>query len=318
MEAESPKVRERTLMWFDEAVSTRLNDFGRSAIIVVQQRVHESDLTGHILAKEMGWDHLNLPMRFEEDHPFPIRSRIGFVDPRSPAVPPEDRRPELLWPERMDEAAVRQLETTLGSYGASAQLQQRPIPRAGGLFERRWFPILNAAPEGGRVVRAWDLAATEKVGTGDPDWTVGVRMRRALDGTIIVEDVRRIRAKPGEVERLIREMASQDGRDVTIRLPEDPGQAGKSQTRYYAQQLQGYDCRFVRPTGSKATRAAPLAAQAEVGNVRLLRGAWNEAFLDELTVFPNGAHDDQVDAAAAAFDQLTQPELPIVQQTAYS
>lgn len=98
--------------------------------------------------------------------------------------------------------------------------------------------------------------------------------------------------------------ATQDGSDVTLRIPQDPGAAGKAYAQTMIRLLAGYPVKAVAPTGDKATRATPAAAQAEAGNVRLLRGEWNEAFMDELCTFPAGAHDDQVDAFADAVNEL--------------
>ena len=98
--------------------------------------------------------------------------------------------------------------------------------------------------------------------------------------------------------------ASQDGSSCSIRIPQDPGQAGKAQAEDYVRALAGYMVTALPVTGSKETRAKPLAAQSEIGNVRLVRGAWNDAFLDEIEMFPAGAHDDQVDAAADALREL--------------
>ncbi|OUJ08373.1 phage terminase large subunit, partial [Acetobacter sp. DsW_059] len=98
--------------------------------------------------------------------------------------------------------------------------------------------------------------------------------------------------------------ASQDGPQIEIILPQDPGQAGKSQAEYLIRKLAGYRVKAVRETGDKATRAAPFASQVNAGNVFLVKAPWNRTFIDELTSFPAGAHDDQVDAAAGAFDRL--------------
>ncbi len=98
--------------------------------------------------------------------------------------------------------------------------------------------------------------------------------------------------------------ASQDGSGCYIRIPQDPGQAGKAQAEDYVRALAGYMVTALPVTGDKETRAKPLAAQSEIGNVRLVRGPWNEAFLDEIETFPAGAHDDQVDAAADALREL--------------
>ncbi len=125
-----------------------------------------------------------------------------------------------------------------------------------------------------------------------------------VGGIFYVEDVRRDRWSPGDVEKNLKNTASQDGLDVRIRMPEDPGAAGKSDTATKIKLLAGYDVQAIRPTGEKTVRAKPASAQAEAGNVKLVRGPWNETFLDEICAFPNAQHDDQVDAFADALNEL--------------
>lgn len=278
---------------FTEALPTRVNN-DRSAIVVIMQRLHERDTSGVILGRELGYTHLCLPMRFEPDRRCvtPI-----FSDPRT-------RDGQLLFPERFSETQVSDLEKTMGSYAAAGQLQQRPAPRGGGMFKKEWFQIVDAAPSGVRWVRGWDLAATA---SSDAAYTAGVKIGRAPDGRFYIADARRIQGGPAEVERLIVNTASQDGATVQGSIPQDPGQAGKSQSQYLIRQLAGYPYRASPETGDKETRAMPLAAQAEAGNVMLLRGEWNREFLDELGAFPMGKFKDQVDAAARAFGELVRP-----------
>ena len=172
---------------------------------------------------------------------------------------------------------------------------------AGSFFQRRFLPVVEAAPARARRVRAWDLAA----GEGSGDWTVGVKLARAEDGTFHLEHVERFQGSPGKVEQAIRAIAESDGPAVTVSIPQDPGQAGKAQARWLAAALAGYPIRVRTETGSKETRAAPVSAQAEAGNLTLVRGPWLEPLLREMERFPKGAHDDQVDALAAAFHCLT-------------
>jgi predicted phage terminase large subunit-like protein len=156
-------------------------------------------------------------------------------------------------------------------------------------------------------VRAWDLAATEAKPGRDPDWTAGALVGRdPQDGRFWILDVRRARATPQGVERLVLSTAEQDGWDVQIVIEEEPGSAGKALSQRYARLLAGFETRFERPTGDKATRAAPLSSQAEAGRVVLVRGPWLGAFLDEVEAFPCGSHDDQVDAVSMAYGKLAQ------------
>jgi predicted phage terminase large subunit-like protein len=186
-------------------------------------------------------------------------------------------------------------------YATAGQLQQRPAPRGGGLFKREWFKVERAAPAGTRWVRAWDLAGTDKA---TAPFTAGVKMGKTPDGRYCIADVCRIQGTPHETERLIVATASQDGREVKGSLPQDPGQAGKAQVQYLVKQLAGYAYTFSPESGDKETRAEPLASQAQAGNVFLLEGEWNTAFLDEVTTFPRGKFKDQVDAASRAFAEL--------------
>jgi predicted phage terminase large subunit-like protein len=181
-------------------------------------------------------------------------------------------------------------------------------PSAGLYFNRRNFQIVDAAPSEARRVRSWDLAATEEQGGNDPDWTVGLKLAKDIHNGLYVEHVERFRGSPEKVETAITNTAAADGRGVRIRLPQDPGQAGKSQAKYLINRLAGYNVEAQRETGDKVTRASPVSAQAGAGNIRVVRGAWNEAFFNELENFPSAkTHDDQVDALSGAFETLLDP-----------
>ncbi len=281
---------------FLEALPTRVNN-DRSAIVVIMQRLHERDTSGLILSKGLPYVHLCLPMRYD---PSRRCETAWFTDPRT-------RDGELLFPERFPEVQVAELEKTLGSYASAGQLQQRPAPRGGGLFKRHWFDTVDALPTGCRFVRGWDLAATEDASAAA---TAGVLMARAPDGRFIIVDVVREQLSPAGVQDLLRRTAAQDDAaygSVRGSIPQDPGQAGKSQVKFLlTQTLLGRDYHASPETGDKETRALPLAAQAEAGNVAILKGPWNAGFLDEISTFPVGKWKDQVDAATRAFSELVE------------
>lgn len=299
--AESDIVRASTVMLFREGALNRLNNVKKSAIVIIMQRLHENDISGTILALKLGYVHLCLPNEFE------VKNRcvteIGFKDPRTVEG-------ELLDPVRLPADETAKQKKGMGSHGYAGQYQQRPSAREGGMFKRHWFQTVRAVPVpvGGYVrrVRRWDLAATvAKQGT-DPDWTAGVRMAKVGfgdDARFYIENVIRFRDTPLAVRRSIKATGTSDGKSVPIRVPEDPGQAGKDQAQNIVAGMAGWDIRARRETGEKATRADPLAVQIEAGNVFLVEGEWNEDFIDELCAFPKG-HDDQVDAASGAFLEL--------------
>lgn len=188
-------------------------------------------------------------------------------------------------------------------------------PAAGLLFKRSWVTFLDQPPPDLRWVRAWDLAATPKTDTNDPAWTAGVKMARWIrpEGVVyVVGDVRRVRAGPGERDAFIRATAESDGHAVRIALPQDPGQAGVDQVDSFKRLLAGFGMLFLRPSQDKTTRFAPFSAQASppLQSVAIVRGTWNDAYLDELEAFPDGNKVDQADATSDAFAIVAADPMP--------
>lgn len=176
----------------------------------------------------------------------------------------------------------------------------------GKMFKREYFEIVDAAPTQAKRVRCWDMAATEEDENKDPDWTVGLLMSRDIDGMYYIEDVRRDRLEPFATEKLIKQTAALDGKKVTIRMEQEPGSSGKTVIAQYTRTLAGWMFKGEPSTGDKVVRAGPVATQAGAGNIKLVRGPWIGAFLDEIELFPKkGVHDDQVDALSGAFEELT-------------
>lgn len=177
----------------------------------------------------------------------------------------------------------------------------------GSLFRRTDVPIIEQRPTDVIAwVRRWDLAATvPSEDNPDPDWTAGVLMGLRANGRFVVADVQRCRKRAAEVRTLIGNTTMHDGALVTVVVPQDPGQAGKDQAANLIAGLAGSIAKSTRETGKKEIRAEPFASQWQAGNVDVVRGAWNEAFFNELEGFPSSlVHDDQVDAASGAFAEL--------------
>jgi predicted phage terminase large subunit-like protein len=175
-------------------------------------------------------------------------------------------------------------------------------PEAGKVFNRAWFEIVEAAPVEVQRVRAWDKAGTQ----GDGDWSAGVRIAKAGNGLYYVEEV--TRGQWGSMSRnaVIRQTAAMDGVEVEVALEQEPGSGGKESAEISIRELAGYIVHAQTASGSKYVRSSPLAAQVQAGNVKLVKGDWNKAFIDELHGFTgaDGGQDDQVDAAANAFNRL--------------
>jgi predicted phage terminase large subunit-like protein len=178
-------------------------------------------------------------------------------------------------------------------------------PAAGNYFRREWFGIVDAAPkEIVARVRYWDRAATEQRPGIDPDATCGLLLSKDRQGVYFIEDVRKMFATPHAVEKAMRQCAEQDGRLTTVAFMQDPGSAGKGEAQAMARVLDGFHVRFATATGDKETRAKPISAQAEAGNVKIVRAPWNDDFLRELENFPMGRHDDCVDALSGGHEIL--------------
>lgn len=189
------------------------------------------------------------------------------------------------------------------------------IKRAAGLyFKREWFEVVHGPPSKiKKSVRYWDRAATEPSNENpDPDWTVGLLMHLCEDGEFYISDMVRFRGTPNKVLKAIKYIASQDGDNTEIWLEEDPGQAGKSDVYSIIAKLAGYKAYSNKVNKSKTTRALPLSAQSEAGNIRIKKAPWNSIFLNELEAFPpekNKGHDDIVDSSTGAFNMLTRDNL---------
>ena len=194
-------------------------------------------------------------------------------------------------------------------------------PAAGKVFNRASFGMVPIAPPGGVEVRFFDFAATEKKRKGDdPDRTAGVKIRRVAGRYYVVDCVAETFG-PADVDRLVLNTCVQDalvarreGVVYAVRWEEEPGSAGKRESaRLVAMLVEAFavhglsvDAAGVRSTGDKGTRANSLASTAGVGGVWLVAQAWNEPYLAELHAFPDGAHDDRVDASAGAFNAVTE------------
>ena len=183
-------------------------------------------------------------------------------------------------------------------------------PAAGLYFKADYFnritrPQLNPAEVIG-TVRYWDLAATEvSPKSPDPDWTRGVLMHRLRNGRFVVGDGKYVRGRPEIVRRLLTRTAEQDGREIPIVIPQDPGQAGKDQVHNYANILSGFDVTFENVRKDKVTMAGPWSSACENGMVDIIDGDWVKGFIAEHEGFPDAGHDDWVDAAAGAHRRLT-------------
>jgi predicted phage terminase large subunit-like protein len=283
-DAESRTYRDKTWDWYTDDLYTRLEPGG--IIVLVMTLWHEDDLGAKAVASEPGrWTVL----------------KLKAIDDAGKA----------LWAERYPVEALERIREVMrrneGERSWEALYQQNPTPREGAFFRPGMLEIVDAIPAGLPACRAWDMAATEN----DGDYTAGVKMAGPdAQGLWYVVDIRRGRWGTDKRNQEIKAAALADGTAVKIRGPQDPGAAGKESARAFVRLLAGYDVKTRMVSGAKETRADPLSAQVNAGNVRLLRSHWNAAFIEELRTFPGGKHDDQIDAASDAFAELATTRKP--------
>lgn len=177
------------------------------------------------------------------------------------------------------------------------------VQEAGEFFDRGDFHFIDGEPADiGRRVRYWDKASTQ----GGGDWTVGTLAGILPNGKVVIIDQVRFQGHPLTNEKRFRATAQADGLDVYIREEQEPGSSGVSIIDHYRRNVvPGYMYDGIRSTGSKEARATAYSGAVKAGNVLVCKGQWNRDFLNEHEAFPNGAHDDQVDSAAGAFNFLT-------------
>lgn len=273
-DARSDVIRQNGIDWFQNTFESRKNS-PDTPIILIMQRLHENDLAGWLLAGGNGekWEHVCLPALQDDG--------------------------TALWPEKHSVEELRRMEAA-SPYTFAGQYQQRPAPAEGGLFKPDRIEVIDAAPTGVQWVRAWDLASVSDGG----DWTAGGKLGKLPDGRFVIGDMVRVQEGPDQRDATMLNTAKRDGSSVKVGFPQDPGQAGKTQISYLTKQFAGFKVYSSPETGDKVTRAEPFAAQVNVGNVLMVRGAWNDALINEMRMFPNGANDDQIDSLSRGFGML--------------
>lgn len=299
-EANSEVIRQKQADWYDSTFYTRQEP--GAAIVVIQTRWNEGDLSGYILSKE-----------YEEPEHWHIIHFEAVKDTSPPEYPPtciiepDTRRPgEALAPQRYPLEKLKKIAARIGSYFYNALYQQRPAPREGNMFKREWFEIVPGVPGRNELVsrvRYWDKAGTKDAGAH----TAGVLLAK-FRNTYYIEHVIMGQWGADEREAIIKQTAEADremyGR-VTIGVEQEPGSGGKESAEATIKMLAGFAAYADRPTGDKVLRAEPFAAQCSIHNVKLVRGDWNGRYLDILTAFPYGTIKDPVDASSAAFNHLS-------------
>jgi len=320
-EAESKAHRENTWDWFNDDIYTRLEP--NASIVLIQTRWHEDDLAGRLL-NDMNnggeqWEVVSLPALAESNVVTgDIRgSQVGRFTPALQGYSDRGGKPvfptassgewrqsgQALCPERYDEAALRRIEKKLGSYSFAALYQQRPVPADGGIFKHSWFEkIIDKAPDDLRWFRGYDLAVSTKT---TADYTASFRVALDDHGNIYIADGFRARVEFPEQRRFVIERMEAE-KDTTHGIESALHGQALVQDILREAKLMRIILRSIKADKDKVTRALGWAAKAEAGKVILVRGPWIEEFIEEVCGFPNGTHDDQVDAVSLAFRMMSE------------
>lgn len=285
LQAQSPHSREQAQRWFDQTFSTRLNDKKSGRIVVVMQRLHADDLSGHLLERG-GWEHLCLPARADTAQRFFIMGRYY-----------ERKAGSLLHDAREGPAEMARAERELGSFGFAAQYQQRPLQKSGGMIEGRWLARYTEAPprEDMRVIQSWDTAI--KSGGGH-DASACLTFGVTQDGYWLLEAMT-LREEYPSLRRAVLAQAERWKPEAILIEDKASGQSLLQDLRASTP----LPLLAFLPRQDKRTRLASISPLIEAGKVRLpASAAWLSAFEQELLAFPHAPHDDQVDALSQFLD----------------
>ena len=283
-EASSPTIREKTWSWMTDDFYSRFSENG--GLIMIMTRWHLDDPAGRVIAELPNVRVLRYPAIAEKDEP-------------------NRKKGEPLFPQFKSLDFLEKRKSVMTKSGWESVYQQNPIIVGGDMFPVEKFRIDPQPPNKKDIrytVRYWDKAATEG---GDGAFSCGVLIHDMNDGTSVISDVRRGRWSASNREIRIKQTAEIDrstwGYNMETWIEREPGSGGKESAELTIINLKGHNVKEDRVTGKKEVRAEPYAAQVQHGNVRLVLGPWNQEFIDEHEVFPNGPQKDQVDAAAGAF-----------------
>lgn len=298
-EAASETVNQGHQAWYSSTFYTR--EEPQAAIVVMMTRWNELDLCGWLLSQEVEGEE---PERWHVVSFEAVKENEPIQVPATCTLEPDERQPgEPLCPERYSLEKLKKIAKRIGVYFWNALYRQRPTPKEGLMFKLSQLPLVKAAPVEARRVRYWDLGGSDST---KADYSVGCLMSKTDEGLFYIEDIERGQWSPKERNEKIKATADADREkfgSITIWVEKVPGLAVEVIDNI-VRLLAGHSIHTEMAKNDKTTRADPLASQCEAGNVKVVEGDWSTAFRNELTSFPHGSHDDQVDAASGAFNKL--------------
>lgn len=285
-EANSPTIMQKLEDFYREDLYSRLEPNG--SLILVGTRWSENDPIALAVSLDDSFTVINIPALCDDPENDPLGRQLD----------------ESIFPGRFSTEDYLAIKEVMGEFGFSALYQGKPIPKDGGLFKADRINI-DIPGKIIKKVRAYDLAAS----SGKGDYSVGVLLGVDEADKYWILDVYRSQDGTDKRDAKILQISELDGRETRIRIPQDPGSAGKSLSHYFVKMLSGFIVNCPTVSGNKETRAEPFAIQVNAGNVSMIKAEWNKDLIKELEVFPYGKNDDQIDALSDAFDELTRNKI---------
>jgi predicted phage terminase large subunit-like protein len=282
-EASSDVERQTALDWLTQTLPTRKVDKKVTPTILVMQRLHESDPTGYIIESGIKHKHICLPAT-ASDLISPPECRDKYVD-------------GLLDPVRLDYAVLDEMKKTLGSYGYSGQFDQRPAPADGGIIKRSYFQIIEdtSVPRSLPVMYFLDSA----YGEANSDFSAIIAYSLS-NGNLYIRQAQQVRMQFPDLVKFIPEFCQRTGYDPRSIVWVEPKASGKSLVQTLRATTNLNIKEDVSPTKDKVARVQDVIAPIESGRCFLSRGGWNQEFIDQCSVFPNGSQDGYVDCLSAS------------------
>lgn len=300
-EASSETVNQGHQAWYSSTFYTR--EEPGAAIVIMMTRWNEQDLCGWLLSQEAEGEE---PERWHIVSFEAIKEPDQIDIPSTCTLEPDDREVgEPLCPERYSLEKLKKIAKRVGTYFWNALYRQRPTAKEGNMFKLHQLPIVDAAPVQAKRVRYWDLGGSDST---KADYSAGCLMSKSTEGFFYIEDIKRGQWSPRERNEQIKSTAEADRKKFGVMptwIEKAPGLAVQVVDEI-VRELAGFSVHTEMARADKTTRADPLASQCEAGNVKVVKSEWNAAFRNELTSFPHGAHDDQVDAASGAFSKVAE------------
>ena len=281
-EANSSTIIAKLEDFYREDLYSRLEPNG--SLILVGTRWSENDPISFALSLDSSFTVINIPALCEDESNDPLGRKLD----------------ESIFPERFSTKDYLSIKEVMGEFAFSALYQGRPVPKDGALFKPDRIRI-GVPGKILRKVRAYDLAAS----SGKGDYSCGILLGVDEKEHYWILDVYRSQDGTEKRDAKILQISELDGRETRIRIPQDPGSAGKSLSHYFIKMLSGFTVLSNTVTGNKETRAEPFAIQVNAENVSMIKADWNKALIKELETFPYSKNDDQVDALSDAFYELT-------------